>query len=124
MTSPKSDTLSKILSALLKWLMSGIASLLSIMAFADDQLLASQALASYTDQNSWQGIQHYLPKEYHLDETQRPKEEWWSWQGHTVHLDTYRKSTGKSEGDSVSWCGNKWSTNVDDFGSSFGTTWL
>ncbi len=66
MTSPKSDTLSEILSALFKWLMSGIASLLSIMAFADDQLLASQALASYTDQNSWQGIQHYLPKEYHL----------------------------------------------------------
>lgn len=95
MTSPKSDTLSEILSALLKWLMSGIASLLSIMAFADDQLPATQALASYTDQNSWQGIQHYLPKEYHLTETQRPKEEWWSWQGHTVHLDTYRNPQAK-----------------------------
>ena len=61
MTSPKSDTLSEILSALLKWLMSGIASLLSIMAFADDQLPTTQPLASYADQNSWQGIQHYLP---------------------------------------------------------------
>jgi alpha-beta hydrolase superfamily lysophospholipase len=45
---------------------------------------------NYTDQSAWREIQSFLPQAYQLSSGQEPKEEWWSWGNHRIHLDCYR----------------------------------
>ncbi|BBX85960.1 alpha/beta hydrolase [Mycolicibacterium aubagnense] len=45
---------------------------------------------TYTDQKAWRTIQQHLPVEYRIKPGMEPTEEWWDWQGHRIHLDTYR----------------------------------
>lgn len=52
---------------------------------------------SYKNQNAWKAIQSYLPEEYQLNENTMPKEEYWDWQGHRIHLDTYRNEKAKAK---------------------------
>lgn len=47
---------------------------------------------SYAQQPAWRAIQQFLPAEYQLQPGQEPTEEWWSWGGHSVHLDCYRNA--------------------------------
>ncbi|HBO4788491.1 TPA: alpha/beta hydrolase [Pseudomonas aeruginosa] len=47
---------------------------------------------SYADQTQWQVIQAFLPPTYRIDAGNAPKEEYWPWRGHQVHLDRYANS--------------------------------
>lgn len=49
-------------------------------------------MTTYAQQESWQRIQGFLPVEFQLKPAQLPQEEWWSWNGHRVHLDCYRNA--------------------------------
>ncbi|NIF19660.1 alpha/beta fold hydrolase [Pantoea sp. Cy-639] len=44
---------------------------------------------SYAEQPQWQVIQAFLPPAYRIDASSAPKEEYWPWRGHQVHLDRY-----------------------------------
>lgn len=44
---------------------------------------------SYADQTQWQAIQSFLPPTYRIDAGNAPREEYWKWRGHQVHLDRY-----------------------------------
>jgi len=44
---------------------------------------------SYADQSQWKAIQAFLPATYRIDATNAPQEEYWSWRGHSVHLDRF-----------------------------------
>lgn len=50
---------------------------------------------SYVNQPDWQHIQQFLPAEFQLKAGHEPAEEWWSWQGNNIHLDTYRNPDAK-----------------------------
>jgi len=50
---------------------------------------------SYQNQAAWQQIEQFLPQEFHIAKDQLPKEEWWAWNGHNIHLDTYRNPNAK-----------------------------
>lgn len=52
---------------------------------------------SYELQQNWRDIQQFLPFDYQLNENDKPTEEWWQWQGHKVHLDTYRNSAARAK---------------------------
>ncbi|MDS9470186.1 alpha/beta fold hydrolase [Paracoccus sp. MBLB3053] len=45
---------------------------------------------SYRDQSNWREIQSHLPKRYQIRDD-LPEEEIWSWHGHQIHLDRYRR---------------------------------
>ncbi|MGH9917234.1 MAG: alpha/beta hydrolase, partial [Pyrinomonadaceae bacterium] len=45
---------------------------------------------SYESNKSWREIQAFLPVKYHLTDGYAPEEEYWHWQGHTIHLDRFR----------------------------------
>ncbi|MFZ2986683.1 alpha/beta hydrolase [Ideonella sp.] len=45
---------------------------------------------TYATQAVWQDMQAFMPPEFRLSPGDEPAEEWWPWQGHKVHLDTYR----------------------------------
>lgn len=45
---------------------------------------------SYANQTAWRQIQGFLPDAWHLTEGTLPDEEYWDWEGHNVHLDSYR----------------------------------
>jgi pimeloyl-ACP methyl ester carboxylesterase len=45
---------------------------------------------TYENEIVWREMQQYLPPEFQWGEGQRPEEEWWNWNGHRIHLDTYR----------------------------------
>lgn len=45
---------------------------------------------NYAEQQEWKDIQAFLPETYRLAKDRLPLEEWWSWDGHRIHLDTYR----------------------------------
>lgn len=45
---------------------------------------------NYSQQPAWRELQDFLPTEYRLTPGTEPVEEWWSHQGHQIHLDTYR----------------------------------
>ncbi|WP_243042620.1 alpha/beta hydrolase [Dyella sedimenti] len=47
---------------------------------------------NYTDQAAWRRIQSFLPQAYQLQPGNEPREEWWSWRQHRIHLDCYRNS--------------------------------
>lgn len=48
---------------------------------------------SYAEQTEWKSIQAFLPPTYRIDVTNAPKEEYWSWKGHDIHLDRYANKT-------------------------------
>lgn len=52
---------------------------------------------SYENQQSWKEIQSFLPVNYQLTVDCMPKEEYWSWNGHSIHLDTYRNKEAKAK---------------------------
>lgn len=52
---------------------------------------------SYKNQANWKEIMSHLPKQYQLTDEQLPVEEYWSWKGHQVHLDTYLNPTAKAK---------------------------
>jgi alpha-beta hydrolase superfamily lysophospholipase len=45
---------------------------------------------SYAEQQNWKDIQAFLPQELHFTADYAPQEEWWEWEGHRIHLDTFR----------------------------------
>jgi len=45
----------------------------------------------YRDQNAWRQLQEFLPPRLRLTDETAPEEDFWDWNGHTVHLDRYRK---------------------------------
>lgn len=45
---------------------------------------------TYSDQRAWRRIQAFLPASHQLSGDALPVEEWWSWEGHRVHLDVFR----------------------------------
>lgn len=44
----------------------------------------------YADQPQWREIQKFLPPAFRMQPGDEPAEEWWDWEGHRMHLDTYR----------------------------------
>lgn len=52
---------------------------------------------SYEQQQNWKDIQQFLPFEYQLTKNNKPNEEWWQWNGHNIHLDTYRNPQAKAK---------------------------
>jgi len=50
---------------------------------------------TYADQPVWRQLQQFLPAEFQLRPSAEPKEEWWHWEGHNIHLDTYRNPEAK-----------------------------
>ena len=50
---------------------------------------------TYSQQQAWKDLEQFLPKEFHLTPHHLPTEEWWAWQGHTIHLDTFRNPKAK-----------------------------
>ncbi len=50
---------------------------------------------TYTDQLIWRELQQFLPAEFQWRPAEEPQEEWWHWQGHNIHLDTYRNPKAK-----------------------------
>lgn len=44
---------------------------------------------SYFNQTHWRTIQNFLPEQYHFNDQYNPVEDYWDWQGHTVHLDRF-----------------------------------
>lgn len=49
----------------------------------------------YQNQAAWQEIEQFLPAEFHIPKDHLPTEEWWSWHGNNIHLDTYRNPNAK-----------------------------
>lgn len=47
-------------------------------------------MTTYSEQANWREIQKFLPDEFQLRAGQEPKEEWWPWRHHRIHLDCYR----------------------------------
>jgi alpha-beta hydrolase superfamily lysophospholipase len=45
---------------------------------------------TYAEQPQWRAIQKFLPAAFQLKPGQEPREEWWSWRQHRIHLDCYR----------------------------------
>ncbi|KVV38232.1 lysophospholipase [Burkholderia ubonensis] len=45
---------------------------------------------TYASQTVWRDMQKFLPPDFQWKDDQLPREEWWSWRGHRLHLDTYR----------------------------------
>ncbi|MEN8347251.1 alpha/beta hydrolase [Acinetobacter nosocomialis] len=59
------------------------------------EIKSGESVMGYQNQAAWQQIEQYLPQEFHIPKDQLPKEEWWSWNGHNIHLDTYRNPNAK-----------------------------
>jgi alpha-beta hydrolase superfamily lysophospholipase len=47
-------------------------------------------MTTYAEQANWREIQKFLPEQFQLLPGQEPKEEWWPWRQHRLHLDCYR----------------------------------
>lgn len=47
----------------------------------------------YAEHGYWERYQELLPEHVRLGAKPHPTEEWWSWQGHQVHLDRMKPST-------------------------------
>lgn len=45
---------------------------------------------TYANQTVWREMQQFLPPDFQWREGRQPEEEWWNWNGHRIHLDTYR----------------------------------
>lgn len=51
----------------------------------------------YELQQNWRDIQQFLPFEYQLTKNTKPTEEWWQWNSHNIHLDTFRNMEAKAK---------------------------
>jgi alpha-beta hydrolase superfamily lysophospholipase len=49
-------------------------------------------MTTYAQQENWRRIQGFLPAEFQLKPADEPREEWWSWGRHRIHLDCYRNA--------------------------------
>lgn len=49
----------------------------------------------YQNQSTWKEIQTFLPESMRFNEGFAPKEEFWSWRGHRVHLDRFERPDAK-----------------------------
>lgn len=52
---------------------------------------------TYAEQTIWRELQTRLPEAYRLSDDTAPAEEWWDWNGHRVHLDTYRNPQARAK---------------------------
>lgn len=59
------------------------------------EIKSGESVMGYQNQVAWQQIEQFLPQEFHIPKDQLPKEEWWSWNGNNIHLDTYRNPNAK-----------------------------
>jgi len=50
----------------------------------------------YRDQNAWRDLQKFLPERLQLSDQDAPEEDFWDWNGHTIHLDRYRNPAAKA----------------------------
>ncbi|WP_114240763.1 alpha/beta hydrolase [Dyella sp. C9] len=50
---------------------------------------------TYAEQSAWREMQRFLPQTFQWGQDQCPREEWWDWQGHRIHLDAYRNPQAK-----------------------------
>jgi alpha-beta hydrolase superfamily lysophospholipase len=50
---------------------------------------------TYASQTVWRDMQKFLPADFQWRDDQQPQEEWWTWNGHRLHLDTYRNPQAK-----------------------------
>lgn len=82
------------LVAIFKGFIGLFASCISVFSFANTDVTLEQ-LPTYANQAAWKQIDGFLPAKYQLTQKNLPTEEWWSWQGHNIHLDTYRNPNAK-----------------------------
>lgn len=52
---------------------------------------------TYANQQTWQDLQQCLPEKYRFTADFMPSEEWWDWQGHRIHLDTFRNANAPAK---------------------------
>jgi len=80
----------------------GLSSGLSAPAHADEAYPtnptdAANMPVTYASQTIWRDMQQFLPPEFQWKADQQPQEEWWNWNGHRLHLDTYRNPQAKGK---------------------------
>jgi len=51
----------------------------------------------YRDQQAWRDLQQYLPQRLRLTDADAPREDFWNWRGHQVHLDRYPNPDAPAE---------------------------
>ena len=51
----------------------------------------------YRDQPAWRALQAHLPARLQLTQADEPREEFWSYRGHEVHLDRYENPTAPAK---------------------------
>ena len=51
----------------------------------------------YKDQQAWRELQQFLPERLRLTDETAPEEDFWDWNGHTIHLDRYRNPRAKAK---------------------------
>ncbi len=52
---------------------------------------------NYENQKNWKEIAGYLSERLQFTGDYAPKEEWWSWHGNQIHLDTFRNPSAKAK---------------------------
>lgn len=77
-------------------LVSTILALLTVSACSSAPIKKGDEMENlYSKQPVWHEMQNFLPPEYRMDAEHEPKEEWWNWKGHKIHLDTFRNPQAK-----------------------------
>lgn len=61
---------------------------ISLLIFSSLSVLAA-APKDYSVQLAWKDIQTFLPERLRFDDRYHPRESWWQWHGHDVHLDRF-----------------------------------
>lgn len=51
----------------------------------------------YSEQDAWRVQQKFLPERSQLTPETEPAEEWWEFDGHQIHLDTYRNPQARAK---------------------------
>lgn len=64
-------------------------------AYPSDPIDSPIMPKTYANQPIWREMQHFLPPDFQWKAGQEPREEWWNWNGHRLHLDTYRNPQAK-----------------------------
>ncbi|MEV6386642.1 alpha/beta hydrolase [Nocardia xishanensis] len=57
----------------------------------------TRRLRYYRDHQAWRDLQRYLPERLRLSDADAPREEFWDWRGHQVHLDRYPNPYGAAK---------------------------
>lgn len=75
----------------------GITSLMACVMTSSSakEIKIGDSAMGYQNQVAWQQIEQFLPPEFHIPKDQLPTEEWWTWNGNNIHLDTYRNPKAK-----------------------------